>query len=829
LIESPDGMVVGRDFHVADGFKLELLYLPLPSEGHWVAMGWDNQGRLLVPSYDSDALARVTIPRVGSDEPVRVEMIDSTPVGAAEGVLYAFDSIYLNLNRSPTMRSGLYRLVDTNRDGVFDQTRVIRVRQASGDHGTHTLQLTPDGTMISLISGNNTPMTELTGSRLPTSWGEDNLVQRLIVPNTNNIVPDGHIINVSPDGSKVEMFAIGMRNPVSMAYNKDGEMFVYDADDEPVMGFSPLYRPTAIYHVQSGGDPGWRSAGRYHPYYYFDNIGVIAVVGSGSPTGSTFGTGAKFPARYQDAFYICDWSFGNFYSVFITPDGASYQADVEPFIRGRPFAVSNAIVNPADGSMLIQTTGTELYRVTYVGNESTAPSAPDTRYAAMRNIRHSLEAFHGKQDPRALDAAWPYLGDADASIRYAARLAVEWQDTALWRERALSETDPRRSIAAIAALARSSGLDVYRTPPEMAPTRNPALVSRMLASLNRIEWDTLPFQDKLDLLRAYQLTFIRLGPPNEEDRQRLIARLDPYLPAKQRELNWELSEMLVYLQAPSAATKVMALMREAPSEPYYGIQEWTNPQQRQRQDRGEVTGPNLGVSQAEMARQEDQQMYVQFLRTLKVGWTPELRRELFEWFANGQSDFYRGGARWTNIMKLDAIATLTDQEKADLKDLIDMPIGPSRGNAGVGALGGGGGRAGGGGAPGGRGGAGGGRGGGGGQTEDGTPGLGAPATSLYLSYQGNRPFTDTELTIMTRYDEDMLPQIRARREAATALLEATFSTPANPAAIAAQTRALAEAETALANARAEGFGKLKTDLGITADRMPALINAINNP
>ena len=372
----------------APGFKLELLYAPPASQGQWVAMGWDNKGRLIVPSYNSDRLNRLTIPRVGTNDPVRVEAIDTTAVGAAEGVLYAFDSLYLNLNRSNTMRSGLYRLRDTNGDDKFDETKVVHVLTASGDHGTHTLRLTPDGRMISLISGNMVPITEFTTSRIPTSWGEDNLVQRLITPNTNNVVPDGHLLNFSPDGSIIEVFAIGMRNPVSQSYNKDGEMFVYDADDEPVMGFGPLYRPTAIYHVQSGADMGWRSAARYHPYYYLDNIGVIAVVGSGSPTGSTFGTGAKFPARYQDAFFICDWSFGNLHSVFITPEGAGYQADVQPFISGRPFAVSGTIVNPADGSLLVQTTGTQLYRITYVGNESTAVSPPDTRFKAKIGRAH---------------------------------------------------------------------------------------------------------------------------------------------------------------------------------------------------------------------------------------------------------------------------------------------------------------------------------------------------------------------------------------------------------------------------------------------------------
>lgn len=820
-ISSPDGVFVGRDFKVADGFKLELLHLPPASQqGRWVAMSWDAKGRLLVPSYDSDLLTRLTIPRVGSADPVKVEMIDTTRVGAAEGVLDAFDSIYLNVNRSQTMRAGLYRLRDTNNDGRLDETRIIHARQAGGDHGTHTILLNPDGKMISQITGNTAAPTDVTRSRVP-SYGADNLVLRLQSPSPQWKMPGGHVVNYSPDGSVVELWAVGMRNPVSHAFNKDGEMFIYDSDDESSQGNGAIYRPTAVYHLQSGADVGHRGAGRVHPFWYLDDVGTVAVVGGGSPTGSTFGTKAKFPARYQDALFICDWSFGMLHAVYLTPTGGSYKGEVKPFISGRPFAVSNAIINPADGSMLVQTTGTELYRVTYVGDESTEATKPDPLFAPARETRRQLERFHGNKVAGAVAEAWPYLGHADRSIRYAARLAVESQDVATWRERALDEKDPRRAIAAIAALARASGLDVFHTPPSMAPTRDPALTKRMLATLNRIGWDTLAYNDKLDLLRAYGLTFIRLGPPDAEDTQRLIARLDPHLPAGQQELNLELAEMLVYLQAPSAATKVMALLRAAPSAPYYGIQEWINPQQRQRQDRGVTSGANLGISQAAVARQEEQHLYAQLLRTLKTGWTLELRKEFFEWWSTGIADRLGGSQNYLEIMRIDAVSTLSPEEKAALGDLVTKPVPPARAiirpTAGAaapvatpaGGAAGGGGR--------------------GGGAQAGTPGLGAPASSFYIApYQG-RQFTDTELTLMSRFDESMEKQVKDVADATKALAAATLTPSANSATIGARVDTLGRAELALALARAAGYSKLKADLKIAPERVPALITALNNP
>jgi hypothetical protein len=44
-------------------------------------------------------------------------------------------------------------------------------------------------------------------------------------------------------------------------------------------------------------------------------------VGPGS-TGVTFGYGAKFPAKYQEALFINDWSYGKLYAVHLKPEGA---------------------------------------------------------------------------------------------------------------------------------------------------------------------------------------------------------------------------------------------------------------------------------------------------------------------------------------------------------------------------------------------------------------------------------------------------------------------------------------------------------------------------
>ena len=133
-IESPDGTFSGRDFTILKDFKLELLYTVPASQGQWVPMTWDDKHRLIVGSHNTDQIFRLTIPSVGNNEPVKVESIGVT-VGANEGLIYAFKSLYMDVNRSTTMRAGIYRITDTNGDDKYDKVSVIRNVQPSTTGG----------------------------------------------------------------------------------------------------------------------------------------------------------------------------------------------------------------------------------------------------------------------------------------------------------------------------------------------------------------------------------------------------------------------------------------------------------------------------------------------------------------------------------------------------------------------------------------------------------------------------------------------------------------------------------------------------------------------
>ncbi len=629
------GTAGGAAVKVAAGFKLESLYtVPKATEGSWVAMCLDPKGRLLV-SDQYGALHRVTLPPLTGGV-VKTEKIN-LEVGNAHGLLYAFDSLYVAVNEG-NRPHGLYRVRDTNNDDVFDKVELLREIKAGGEHGVHSLVLSPDGQSIYVVVGNQSTLTPVDSSRVPMIWGEDNLLPRLQTGfMDDSLAPQGWIAKTDPEGKKWELISMGLRNEFDVAFNHEGELFTYDADMEWDIG-APWYRPTRVNHVISGAEYGFRNGDGKWPDYLIDSLGAAVNIGPGSPTGISFGYGAKFPAKYQNALFLADWSFGKVRAVYLRPDGSSYTGDFDEFISGQPFPVTDFIINPRDGAMYLAVGGrgaqSALYRVTYTGTESTAPTGPDLRLQKQRDLRHRLEAFHGHADASAVTTVWPFLSNPDRSIRFAARTALEWQDPTGWRERALSEKNPRNAIPALVGLIRVSGIDsAHRS--AKSPIVDPALSRRIMAALDRIDWVQLTPSDRVDLLRAWSLAFIRLGRPDETLQRQLATKLEPLFPAKDRGTDLLMAQILAYLQSPQAAHKLMAALRTAPT-------------------------------------QEEQIDYVSALREVKNGWTLPLREEYFRWFQKAEG--YRGGNTFASsirTMRKKATEALSETDKTALAGILN--------------------------------------------------------------------------------------------------------------------------------------------------------------
>ncbi|OYP38842.1 c-type cytochrome [Rhodopirellula sp. MGV] len=623
------GVTPPDQFRVPEGFEVQLVYeVPSREQGSWVSLTVDPQGRLVACDQDG-ALYRIDV----SQDEAKVEKLDAA-IQSAQGLLFAFDSLYVNVNGRDQSKNGVYRLQDTNGDDQFDKIEHILPLQGGGEHGPHALILSQDGSRLITCGGNMTKLpASIERSRVPQVWDEDHLLGRMPDARghaSDRMAPGGWIGSFAPDGSDFELIASGFRNEYDIALNRKGELFTYDADMEWDVG-TPWYRPTRVNHVVSGGEFGWRNGTGKWPAYYPDSFGAAVNIGPGSPTGICFGYGAKFPAKYQNALFIADWSYGNIHAVQLTPEGSSYTGTFEVFATAAPLPVTDLAIRPQDGALYFAIGGRQtqsgLYRIVYTGDESTA-AAQDTELTKQQtrlvNLRHRLEAFHvGEPKKKAISVALKQLGSKDRGVRFAARIALEHQGADAWKGQiAELESDQARALAVVA----------------LARTGKPDDQSLAFETLQACDWSGLSDQGKIDLLRAYGLTAIRLGQLNDDQRSAVAKQIAGQFPSGNDNLDRELAQMLVYVDAKDASRDIIDEMESAPS-------------------------------------QENQIFYALILREASGHWDEAMAGDYFAWFRELQSA--RGGMSFGGFINNIKNASLEHLDPA-LKDKLAEVINPPK-------------------------------------------------------------------------------------------------------------------------------------------------------
>ena len=623
------GVTPPAQFSTAPGFEVELLYeVPSEQQGSWVSLTVDPKGRLIACDQDG-GLYRIDV----SGEQAKVEPLAIEFTGA-QGLLCAFDALYANVNHR-RFGCGVWRLTDTDGDDQYDKKEHILPLNGGSEHGPHAMILTPDRKRIVLCAGNNTNLPDsIVRSRVPKVWQEDHLLGRMPDArghNANRMAPGGFILSMDPDGQDIELIATGFRNQYDIALNADGELFTYDADMEWDVG-TPWYRPTRINHVVSGAEFGWRNGTGKWPAYYPDSFGAAVDIGPGSPTGICFGYGTKFPSKYQNALFICDWSYGNIHAVHLTPEGSSYTGTFETFATAAPLPVTDIAVHP-DGMLYFtiggRRTQSGLYRIRYTGKDDvkqeTGGASDDQGDSpvALRAQRQALEALHLREaSDDELKTIATALDHADRGIRFAARVALEQQSVDRWRSRVAELEQPRAKILGVVALARHG-----------EPRDRAAAVQ----TLRSVGWQALSAGDRVDLLRAYGLVAMRLGKLEASEVAGVLSQIGDAFPTGDNEVDRELAQWLVYLEAPGAVAKTVAELRASPS-------------------------------------QENQIHYAMTLRDAPSGWNRDLHRDYFTWFHEMQTA--RGGMSFggfiQNIKKA-ALKRVDAETKQELASVINPP------------------------------------------------------------------------------------------------------------------------------------------------------------
>jgi glucose/arabinose dehydrogenase/mono/diheme cytochrome c family protein len=610
------GLVPGPErLQLAPGFSAELIRVAAPEEDSWVGMAFDGKGRIIV-AREKRGLLRFTLDgsRVGKVEVVNDELLE------CRGLLWAHDSLYVNANNS----KGLYRLRDTHGDDHFDESRLLLHTEGGTGHGRNHLHLGADGFIYIAHGDDPAPTDDQLAAGSPyRNWAEDRLVPGRAPGGKTATARTGHVLRIDADAKKVERLCGGLRNPLGVADNRDGELFVYDADMEWDVGLA-WYRPTRVLHIVPGGEYGWRHELSF-PLGAEDNLPAACDIGLGSPTGVTFGYHARFPAKYREAFFVADWSYGRIIAVHLRPDGASYRGEMETFLAGRPLNVTDVTIGP-DGAMYFITGGrrtqSALYRVRYTGSESTeaAPPHDPQQNVAARALRRDLEKLQSGPIAGGARKALENIDSPDRWIRFAARVALEAQPFGEWRDDALNS----EAIGPKLALARA-GSDEDRI--------------FQLRCLARMSAGPLNAEDRMQFCRVLEVSLARLaagGRVLDADLKRALRySLESIFPAGNAETSREVCLLLVWLGDDAVLGKMVALLKaELPPV--------------------------------------DAAFYLSMLASLRTGWDAASRQLCFE--ALRRAETFAGDREYVTLLKCvraELVTGLTDDERRQLGELVE--------------------------------------------------------------------------------------------------------------------------------------------------------------
>src|SRR5262245_10998577 len=235
--------------------------------------------------------------------------------GTAAGVLFREGNLYL------TCIPNLWLLKDADGDGRAEIRQSLSegygVRFAFRGHDMHGLIVGPDGRLYFSIGDRGLNVTQ-----------DD---RKLVNPES------GSVLRCELDGSRLELFATGLRNPQELAFDDFGNLFTGDNNSDS--GDQARW-----VHVLEGGDSGWRMAYQYlsdrgpfnrekiwHPYHEGQPAYIVPPVANfaSGPSGLAYYPGTGLPDHFKNRFLLVDFRGGpansGVRSLRVKPKGATFE------------------------------------------------------------------------------------------------------------------------------------------------------------------------------------------------------------------------------------------------------------------------------------------------------------------------------------------------------------------------------------------------------------------------------------------------------------------------------------------------------------------------
>ncbi len=249
--------------------------------------------------------------------------------GLAAGVLEHRGKVYF------TCMPSLWELSDSDGDRIADAKRALSsgygIRFALIGHDLHGMAIGPDGKLYFSCGdrGLSVPMPD--GKRLNNQFS-------------------GAVLRCNLDGSELEIFATGLRNPQELVFDELGELWTVDNNSDGG-------DKARLVHIVEGMDAGWRQSyqwltepnlrgpwndeGLWKPHFEGQAAYIVPPLANicDGPSGLAYNPGTALGGLHANTFFICDFrgdpSYSGVQTFTVKPKGSSFELDkLEKFLWG---------------------------------------------------------------------------------------------------------------------------------------------------------------------------------------------------------------------------------------------------------------------------------------------------------------------------------------------------------------------------------------------------------------------------------------------------------------------------------------------------------------
>lgn len=336
--------------------------------------------------------------------------------GVIAGVLPWEDQVWV------TVYPDLWKLSQLDAQGRAQRVESVfqgfGVHAAFDGHDLHGLTVGPEGKIYFSIGDNGFSVTNREGR-----W--------LHYPNT------GGVLRMDPDGSNLEVFAMGLRNPQEIAFDEFGNLFSVDND-----GDLEDERERFVYITEGSdsgwrlhwqfGDPGWAKythRPNYNPWIA-ERMWVPAFPGqpahitppltnySVGPGGFKYNPGTALTPDYARYFFLVQFPVQKLTAFQAKPKGAAFEmVNEHVFLSGM---MASALNFAPDGSMVVADWDGmwapdgkgAVWRI-----DAPAAQSSPARLEVQQLLREGMSH-------RAIDALQKLLGHSDQRIRQRAQFEL---------------------------------------------------------------------------------------------------------------------------------------------------------------------------------------------------------------------------------------------------------------------------------------------------------------------------------------------------------------------------------------------------------------------